>query len=316
MQRGSQVMDGPVLVFGGPYGNLQATEAVLAEAQRRGVPPTRVVCTGDLVAYCGDPVATIARVRDAGVLVVMGNCDEQLAMSATDCGCGFAEGSACDRLSAAWFARVDAAVAADDRAWLATLPRRLDIEIGGRRLAVVHGGIARVNQFIFATSPLDEKRRQLELVAAEGCDGIIGGHSGLPFTQVIDGRLWHNAGVIGMPANDGTARAWFSVLAPQGGDIEVSHHALEYDHRGAMAAMERGGYPAEYRLALTSGLWPSEDVLPAFERSVAGRRVEPGAVRWREGERRPGLGANWPGWAVEADATEAMKAGEAGQATS
>ena len=43
--------DGPALVFGGPYGNLEATQALLDEAARLGVPPRRIVCTGDVVAY-------------------------------------------------------------------------------------------------------------------------------------------------------------------------------------------------------------------------------------------------------------------------
>jgi len=92
-------IDGPALVFGGPYGNLQATAAVLREAGRHGIPPSRIICTGDLVAYGGDPVATIALVRDAGIHVVMGNCDEQLAQGAQDCGCGYPAGSACERLA-------------------------------------------------------------------------------------------------------------------------------------------------------------------------------------------------------------------------
>src|ERR1700739_432104 len=90
-------IDGPALVFGGPYGNLQATAAVLAEAERRGIPPARVICTRDLVAYCAEPAATIDLVRRAGIRVVMGNCDEQLAQGAHDCGCGFPQGSTCER---------------------------------------------------------------------------------------------------------------------------------------------------------------------------------------------------------------------------
>lgn len=290
--------DGPVLVFGGPYGNLQATDAVLAAAHQHGIAPQRIVCTGDLVAYCGDPVATIARIRDAGIHVVMGNCDEQLATGAADCGCGFPEGSSCDRLSSAWFACVDRAVGAADRGWLAGLPRHLDALVGGRRLRVVHGGVGAINQFVFATTPLAEKRRQLALVAADGCDGIVGGHSGMPFTQVIDGRLWHNAGVVGMPANDGTARGWYSVLTPARGALEISHHAFAYDHEAAMAAMARGGYPAEYRAALASGIWPSGDVLPAHERTVQGAALQPACVRWLAAVRRPGISAAWPAWPV------------------
>ena len=49
------VLTGPVLVFGGPYGNLEATRAVFAEARRRSIAPNNIVCTGDLAAYCADP---------------------------------------------------------------------------------------------------------------------------------------------------------------------------------------------------------------------------------------------------------------------
>ena len=42
---------GDVLLFGGPYGNLQATEALLAAASRLAIPAGNLVCTGDLVAY-------------------------------------------------------------------------------------------------------------------------------------------------------------------------------------------------------------------------------------------------------------------------
>jgi hypothetical protein len=41
---------GPLLVFGGPYSNLEATKAMLAEARRRAIAPGNIVCTGDLVA--------------------------------------------------------------------------------------------------------------------------------------------------------------------------------------------------------------------------------------------------------------------------
>lgn len=48
-------LDGPVLVFGGPYSNLQATRALIARADQLGVPSQNLICTGDVVAYCGDP---------------------------------------------------------------------------------------------------------------------------------------------------------------------------------------------------------------------------------------------------------------------
>jgi uncharacterized radical SAM superfamily Fe-S cluster-containing enzyme len=288
-------LDGPALLFGGPYGNLQATQAVLAEAARRGIPASRIVCTGDLVAYGGDPAATIDLVRRAGIHVVMGNCDEQLAQGAPDCGCGFPAGSTCERLSSAWFAHADTQVDHDARAWLGTLPRRIDLVIGGVRLAVIHGSVRRINQFVFASSPAAIKRNEIDLA---GTEGVIGGHCGLPFSQTIDGRLWHNAGVVGMPAHDGTPRGWFSVLTQLDGGLHIEHAALAYDHAAAAAAMVRAGLPSDYRAALGSGIWPSCDVLPWREIRESGVALEPGALVWKptpaRRRRRPHTEQLWP----------------------
>jgi hypothetical protein len=62
-------MDGPVLVVGDPHSNFEATRAKLWEAQRRGIPARRILCTGDVVAYGADARRTMAAVRDAARLV-------------------------------------------------------------------------------------------------------------------------------------------------------------------------------------------------------------------------------------------------------
>ena len=66
--------DGPILVFGGPYSNLEATQALLAEAARLAIPPERMICTGDVVAYGADAAATVRLIRKTVPHVVMGNC--------------------------------------------------------------------------------------------------------------------------------------------------------------------------------------------------------------------------------------------------
>jgi uncharacterized Fe-S cluster-containing radical SAM superfamily protein len=132
-----------------------------------------------------------------------------------------------------------------------------------------------------------------EELAAAACDGIIGGHCGLPFTEVIDGRLWHNSGAIGMPANDGTRRVWFSVLTPSDGDIAVEHAALDYDYGAAAAKMRAARLPEGYAAALETGLWPSCDVLPATEFEARAVPLPEGRVLWRDG-----ASAAWPAPAV------------------
>ncbi|HVM78376.1 MAG TPA: radical SAM protein [Stellaceae bacterium] len=270
-------MDGPVLVFGGPYSNLEATEAVLAEARRLAIPPERIVCTGDIVAYGADALATVAAVRAAGIAAIMGNCEESLAANSGDCGCGYAEGSACERLASEWYAHADRTLDAESRRWMGALPRRLVIEVGGRRLAVVHGGTRRINRFLFASTPEPVLREEL---AASAADGVIAGHSGIPFSEIVGSKLWHNAGAIGMPANDATPRAWFSLLIPTGQGLRIEHRALSYDHRAAAGKMRAAGLPAGYADALETGLWPSVDVLPAAEAAATGKPIEPGTLLW------------------------------------
>ena len=279
---------GTVLVFGGPYSNAQATRAILDEAKRLRIPRSHTICTGDIVAYCGSPAATIELVRRAKIHVVMGNCDEQLGNDGLDCGCGFPEGSSCERLSSAWFGYADREVGAADRRWLAKLPKRVDLDIGGFRLAVIHGSVSSINSFVFATSEQALKRRELELC---GADGVIAGHTGIPFTEVVDGLLWHNAGVVGMPANDGTSRVWYSLIHPTDGGLSIEHRALAYDHAAAAAEMEAAGLPSEYRTALGTGLWPSCDVLPRHETARQGQRIEPGVIAWSGPQKRTSVAA-------------------------
>jgi hypothetical protein len=133
-----------------------------------------------------------------------------------------------------------------------------------------------INRFIFETSA---KAIEEEL-AASGCDGVIAGHCGLPFTHHVGGHLWHNAGVIGMPANDGTRRVWFSVLTPFDRGILIEHHPLKYDSASAAAKMRQRGLPEGYAAALETGLWPSCEILPARELEARRRQLRPTAVLW------------------------------------
>src|SRR5262249_34730080 len=57
-------VDKPLMVFGGPYSNLEATRPVLDEAVRLSISADRIICTGDVVAYGADAAATVDLVRD------------------------------------------------------------------------------------------------------------------------------------------------------------------------------------------------------------------------------------------------------------
>ncbi len=276
----------PLLVFGGPYSNLEATEALIAEAQRLGIPADRVICTGDVVAYCADPEATSRRIASWGCHVIQGNCEQQLAEGAADCACNFEDGSACAALAKGWYPFALARVSHDMRTWMRGLPDTLRFRFGGRDFRVVHGGVSQVNRWVFAS--------EAAVLAGEcrdaASDVIIAGHAGLPFiarASAMEASLtgagiahtgrptWFNPGVIGMPANDGTPDVWYGLVTAGAHGITLSSHRLAYDYRAASASMRRFGYANGYARALVTGLWPSLDILPEAERDMTGKRLRP-----------------------------------------
>ncbi|MEX0694353.1 MAG: metallophosphoesterase family protein [Rhodospirillales bacterium] len=271
------VIDGSLLVFGGPYSNLQATEAMMREAQALGIPPARIICTGDVVAYAGEPAETTDAIMNWGITTVMGNCEESFGAEADDCGCGFEEGTACDVMSRQWYAYANACLNPAQRAWMRGLPGQVRFTLAGRRFAVVHGSAVSINTFVFAGSDDALKRESLDQL---GVDAIIGGHSGVPFTQQLGTRLWHNAGVIGMPANDGTPRVWYSLISREGDGISIEIRPLDYDHGAAAASIRAKKLPTGYAGCLEDGLWPNMDVMPEAEQIKAGRPILPTSVIW------------------------------------
>lgn len=111
----------------GPFA-MHAVRAVLAMRARAvalGIAPTSCICTGDVVAYCVEPEETVAAIRDWACHVIAGNCEEQLAAGAGDCGCGFEEGSECDRLAKGWYEFANGRISSAAREWMASLPKTL-----------------------------------------------------------------------------------------------------------------------------------------------------------------------------------------------
>ncbi len=261
-----------LLIFGGPYSNLAATQAMRDEAERLKIPPQRIICTGDLVAYCARPQETVDLIRDWGIHVVLGNCEESLAAGSIDCGCGFEAGTACSLLSVEWYNYATQHTDEATRIWFATLPRALKLKFQNHRVQVVHGTPSRINQFIFASTDQNEKLQELKTLE---CDTLVAGHCGIPFGESIDNKYWLNAGVIGMPANDGTPDGWYMLLDSSNGSCRASWHRLTYPAAQTATEMHSAGLKSGYAETVLNGLWPSEDVLPELEKKQRGKALQP-----------------------------------------
>lgn len=262
------VSDSPVLIFGGCYSNLQASQAMRAKAAQLQIPPSQIFCNGDIVAYCAEPNETVELIRDWGVHVIRGNCETALANQAEDCGCGFDTDSQCSLLSQQWYGYSKQHLKAEHATWMATLADQLEFNFASSRCLLVHATPQSNNRFVYASNVAQQWSQIWQGVTA---DVVIGGHCGLPFGYGQQRRHWLNSGVIGMPANDGSAAGWFMLLQKQAGRLQAHWQRLDYDAPKAQQQMQVNGLQNGYAQCLLSGYWPSLDTLPMHEAEQTGK---------------------------------------------
>ncbi len=268
----------PIMIFGGPYSNLEATQAIHDVATKNKLAPHNVICTGDIVAYCGSPEETTNLIRQWGCHVVMGNCEESVGFEKDDCGCGFDQGSLCETLSIDWYGHAVKTVSQKNKIWMKSLPHQINFAITGINFSVIHGGVKNISEFVFESSDRDKKIQDINLLRS---DCVIGGHCGTPFGQNLNGKFWLNPGVIGMPANDGRQTTWYMLLDRQNDVLTASWHKLQFDNAGAIQKIKLAGLPPPYQDTLRTGLWPSMSVMPGAEQNKQGMDLNPGPIQIR-----------------------------------
>jgi predicted phosphodiesterase len=105
---------------------------------------------------------------------------------------------------------------------MAELPKTLTLDVAGRRVRVIHGGVDLINRFVFAS----ERKVIAQEWERAAADIVIAGHAGVPFVEKVGRGAWFNPGVIGMPANDGTPDVWYGLVGLGAGDLLLSTRRL------------------------------------------------------------------------------------------
>lgn len=260
-----------LLIFGGIYSNLQALQRMQAIAKNLGIATENIICTGDVVGYCAQPEECVQAVMDWGIHCIAGNVEIQLREGEEDCGCNFDEGGRCNLFSRQWYPFAQSQLSANSIAWMKTLPDFFQFPYGNYSASVLHGSFHETSEFIFASTPWSIK--QNNFIDAQS-NLILAGHCGLPFSQKKDDQYWLNAGVIGMPANDGSTKVWYLLLdlLPDG-TISYLHHSYAYDFTTAAELMRKNHLPLAYVHTLETGIWDNCEILPERETTLQGQPI-------------------------------------------
>lgn len=258
---------GKILVFGGVYSNLQALEAVYQKAQELNIDANHIICTGDIVAYCAQPVECINFIKDWGIHCIAGNVEMNLVDDVDDCGCNFEDGSRCDVFSRQWYPYLKSKITSTDLAWMENLPHYLSFAYADKKVFVLHGGYPNTSEFIFKSTPWEVKQNIFDALNA---DVILAGHCGIPFADTQGDKLWLNAGVIGLPANDGKPKVWYALLDDENEKLSFRICELDYDFEIAAQMMEGKPLPQTYTETIRTGIWDNCEILPEKEAKEQG----------------------------------------------
>lgn len=233
-------------VFSDVHGNIQGLQAVLRDIAARGT--DLVWCGGDLVGYGANPGAVIDLVRHQAIPTVMGNYDDATGYHRIACGCDYPDAAAMERglRSIGW---TQAHVDEGQKGYLRNLPHRLQREIAGRQVVLVHASPAALNEYLFESTDEAVFRQHL---AATGADLLLFGHTHRPFHRVIDGKHLVNTGSAGKPKH-GSPEATYALLQFTPTDVGVEIIRVPYDCEAAALAIEATELPPEFAQMLREG---------------------------------------------------------------
>lgn len=131
------------------HGNAFAFDVVIAELRRDA--PDRAVCLGDAIQGGAQPAETVARLRDLGWPVVMGNADAWLLSG---------EETGAEQIDKVRLAKMHAIrgwslaqLSEADRGYIASFAPTVDVSLGdGRSLLCFHGSPASYDDIILPTT--------------------------------------------------------------------------------------------------------------------------------------------------------------------
>jgi len=236
-----------VALFSDVHGNRLALEAVLEDLEAGDI--SRRYCLGDLVGYGPDPNGVVDLLRAREVPSILGNYDEGIGWERGDCGCFYPDEEA-RRTGESSYAFAVAQVTPERKAYLRSLPRELQVELGGTTLRLVHGSPRRINEYL---SRDRDERTYLRLAKAESADVLCFGHTHDPWSRWYGGKLFVNVGSVGRPKDGDTRAAYVVLSSPPGGSIEVEVRRVAYDVEAAARAVVAAGLPASLADMLRRG---------------------------------------------------------------
>jgi len=222
-----------VAVLSDIHGNCIALDSALQDLDRN--PAEKLVCLGDAIQGGPQPAQVVARLRELGCPVVMGNADAWL-LRGVETGHEIISKERRRTLDAvrAWSL---AQLSVADRAFIELFQPTVELGLeAGRKLLCFHGTPESFDDILLPDTPQDAFSKFLGKYEA---DALTGGHTHVQYVRRLgaDGRLFFNPGSIGLayshhqPDENFRADPWaeYAVLTSEGERLTLEFRRVPYD---------------------------------------------------------------------------------------
>jgi predicted phosphodiesterase len=239
-----------VAVISDMHGNCIALDAVVADLLQDTT--DQLVCLGDAIQGGPQPAQTVARLRELGCPVVMGNADAWLL---TGVATSTAETvSDQQRETRDWSL---AQLSAADRAFIAAFQPTVEIPLDGtRNLLCFHGSPHSFDDILLPDSPVEEFDRLLGPFVPRI---QTGGHTHVQYVRRLGASdaFFFNPGSVGFayshhqPDDAFRADPWaeYAVLSATEGRLALEFRRVPLDPTALIAAIHESGMPYADRVA-------------------------------------------------------------------
>ena len=237
------------------HANLPALKSVLDDIDAR-TDVEAIYHLGDLVGYAPWPNETVALLRERRIEGVAGNYDSTVATHYKHCGCRY-EDPVQEQLSHLSYAWTLEHTSIESKAWLGTLPFRIDIRpagghVSGPTLTLVHGNHALNTVYVTADRSDEFLAKMAASLSARQGDVVAFGHTHIPWHRIVDGIHFVNTGSVGRP-KDGDWRAGYVLLDMNASAPRVEFRRVEYPVEESAKGILASTLPREFADYLRSG---------------------------------------------------------------
>lgn len=232
--------------FSDIHSNLYALEAVLSDIERFSA--DAVICCGDLVGYGANPNEVVELIAEKHISTIMGNYDDGVGFDRLLCGCDFKNEEEARRgeKSLLWTRQN---ITPENKQILKQLPHKLEFEIKGKKVLVVHGSHRALNEYLHETLP---KKEVAGIFEETGADIVFCGHTHSPYVRRYKDKFLVNVGTVGKPKppahdvkNFSNDAVWIYADINKN-DIIFRLMQVPYDFEKSAQAIEEAGLPHHF----------------------------------------------------------------------